>query len=387
MRILAFNWRDPHHPEAGGAEVHLHEILRRFVAWGHDVIQLSSGFRGGGAEDEIDGVRVKRRGSWYDANWVLRRAYQRELRGQEFDLVIEDINKVPFFTPDFVRQPVLAVVPHLFGTAVFREASWPLAAYVYAHELLIPRVYRRTDFLVISESTRRDLAARGLPETRIRVVPVGVDHATYSPDPSAGKSPVPLILHLGRIRRYKGIQTLIEMMPQVRSRLPEAELWIAGSGPYAHALAERARGVAGVRLLGHRPLGEVVELLRRAWVVASASVKEGWGLTMLEANACGTPTVATRVPGLVDSVIHEETGLLVPFGDRAALAGALIRVLEDDGLRRRLGEGGRRFALRFTWERAAEEAFAVVESVVGETGTTGTRGRGGTMKAQVEAAR
>lgn len=365
MRFLAFNWRDPHHPEAGGAEVHLQEILRRFVSWGHEVTQLSSGFAGGAREEEIDGVRVIRRGNWYNANWMLRRAYGREFRDLDFDLVLEDINKVPFFTPTFARQPVLAIVPHLFGTAVFSEASWPLAAYVYAHELLIPHIYRHTDFFVISESTRTDLVARGIPAEQIRVVPVGVDHSTYFPDPRVQKSPIPLILHLGRIRRYKGIQTLVDVMPRVRERVPEAELWVVGAGPYEASLAARARGVPGVRLLGRRPEAEVVNLLRQAWVVASASVKEGWGLTMLEGNACGTPAVATRVPGLVDSVIHEETGLLVPFGDRAALAAALVRVLEDASLRRRLAEGARRFALGFTWERAAAEAFAVVESVLG----------------------
>jgi glycosyltransferase involved in cell wall biosynthesis len=364
VRFLAFNWRDPHHPEAGGAEVHLHEILRRFVARGHEVTQLASGFAGGAAEEVVDGVRVLRRGNWYNANWALRRAYERELARVDFDLIIEDINKVPFFTPAFVMKPVLAVVPHLFGTAVFSEASWPLAAYVYAHELLIPRVYRRTAFLAISKSTRDDLVARGISAEQIRVVPVGVDHRTYFPDPEVPKSSIPLILHLGRIRRYKGIQTLIEAMPAVRARVPAAELWVIGSGPYAAALERVAQGMAGVRFLGHRPQAEVVDLLRRAWVVASASVKEGWGLTMIEANACGTPVVATRVPGLMDAVIDGETGLLVPYGDRGALARALATVLEDGELRLKLADGARRFARSFTWERAANEAWALVEWVI-----------------------
>jgi glycosyltransferase involved in cell wall biosynthesis len=200
LRLLAFNWRDPHHPEAGGAEVHLHEILKRFAARGHQVTQLASGFAGGAGEEWIDGVRVVRRGNWYDANWALRRAYRRELGGEDFDLIIEDLNKLPFLTPAFARAPVLAVVPHLFGSAVFAEAPWPLAAYVYAHELLIPRVYRDIDFLVISESTRADLIARGLAGERIRVVPVGIDQETYAADPGVERSDAPLILHLGRVR-------------------------------------------------------------------------------------------------------------------------------------------------------------------------------------------
>lgn len=376
MRFLAFNWRDPGHPEAGGAEVHLHEILRRFVARGHEVTQLASGFPGGAAAARIDGVEVIRRGRWFDANWALRRAYQRELAGRRFDLILEDINKVPFFTPAFARSPVLAIVPHLFGRAVFAETSFPLAAYVYLNELLIPRVYRDTDFLVISESTRADLVARGIPAPRVHVVPVGVDHATYAPDPAIGKSEIPAILHLGRIRQYKGIQSLVAALPAVRARVPGAELWIVGSGPYEGRLRARARGVAGVRFLGRRPQAEVVDLLRRAWVVASASIKEGWGLTMVEGNACGTPTVATRVPGLVESVRDGETGFLVPYGDQAALAAALSRILADSVLRERLGAGGQRFARGFTWERAADEALALATAVVARAGArSGSRAR------------
>jgi glycosyltransferase involved in cell wall biosynthesis len=363
VRVLAFNWRDPEHPEAGGAEIHLHEILRRFVRDGHAVTQLASGFPGGAAEATIDGVHVLRRGHWFDANWALRRAYARDLRQESFDLVIDDINKVPFFTPSFVREPVLALVPHLFGTAVFAEAPWPLAAYVYAHERWIPRVYRGVDFLAISDSTREDLLARGIPAARVTVVPVGVDHGTFHPDPRVAKHPTPLILHLGRIRKYKGIQSLIGAMAAVRARVPETELWVVGSGPYAEELKHATQGVAGVRFLGYRPLAEVVDLLRAAWVVASASIKEGWGLTMLEGNACGTAAVATRVPGLVDAVLDQETGLLVPYGDQGALADALARVLADPELRGRLERGGLAYARTFTWDRTAAEALALAEQV------------------------
>jgi len=374
VKFLAFNWRDPEHPEAGGAEVHLHEILRRFVALGHEVTQLASGFPGGAPAARIDGVEVIRRGRWFDANWALRRAYERELGGRRFDLVLEDINKVPFFTPAFVTAPVLAIVPHLFGRAVFAETAFPLAAYVYLNELLIPRVYRDTDFLVISESTRADLVARGITAARVRVVPVGVDHATYRPDPAVPRSETPAILHLGRIRQYKGIQSLVTALPAVRAQVPGAELWIAGSGPYERALRARARGVDGVKFLGRRSQAEVVDLLRRAWVVASASIKEGWGLTMVEGNACGTPTVATRVPGLVESVRDGETGFLVPYGDEAALVAALVTILADPPLRDRLGEAGRRFALGFTWDRAAAETLALAESVVARAAARGRRG-------------
>ena len=122
MNVLAFNWRDPRHPEAGGAELHLFEILRRCVRDGDRVVWLAERFPGAPAEDRIEGIEIHRAGSWYNAHLALGSLYRRRFRGERFDLVLEDINKVPFFTPLFAGVPVLAVVPHLFGSAVFREA-------------------------------------------------------------------------------------------------------------------------------------------------------------------------------------------------------------------------------------------------------------------------
>jgi len=374
LDLLAFNWRDPEHPEAGGAEVHLHELLRRFVTAGHQVTLLASGFRGGAATAALDGVEIRRHGHWFDANWALRRAYLQLVRRRSFDLVIEDINKIPFFTPRYARSPVLAVVPHLFGTTVFREASWPLAAYVYAHERLIPRVYRQTDFLVISESTRADLVARGLAEERIKVVPVGLDHQLYRPAATVAKSPEPLVVYLGRIRRYKGVQDLVQAMREVRQRVPAARLMVVGDGPYRGAIEQLARQVPGVEVTGFVSAERKLEILRQAWVAVYPSAKEGFGLTVIEANACGTPVVATRVPGLQDAVAEGRSGLLVPHGDRAALAAALVRVLTDGELREQLTAGGMEWARSFTWDNAARLALEVVRSTVARAAGTARGG-------------
>jgi glycosyltransferase involved in cell wall biosynthesis len=364
VRVLALNWRDPRHPEAGGAEVHLWEILKRWLPRGAAVTYLASSFPGAAPEEEMDGIRVLRRGSWWNGNWAAAACMTRELGGEPFDLVLEDLNKLPYYSPLYARAPVLVVVPHLFGTTVFAEASWPVAAAVWAHERLIPAVYGRCSFLAISESTRQDLVARGVARGRIAVSHCGLDHRRYRP--GGAKTERPSVIFLGRLRRYKGVDTLLEAFHEVLARMPEAQLTILGDGPYRAALAERARRLglgAAVEFTGFVAGEEKVRRLASAWVSALPSPKEGWGLTVVESNACGTPVVASRSPGLVDSVRDGESGLLVPHGDAGALAETLLRVLGDAGLRERLAAGGLAWAGRFTWERCSDEAWSVATAV------------------------
>jgi glycosyltransferase involved in cell wall biosynthesis len=371
LRILAFNWRDPRHPEAGGAELHLFEILRRCVRDGDRVVWLAERFAGGPVEDRIEGIEIHRAGSWYNAHLALGSLYRRRFRGERFDLILEDINKVPFFTPLFAGAPVLAVVPHLFGSAVFREAPPALGLLVWAHESVLPLVYRGTPFLAISESTRDDLARRGIDRRRIRVVRCGLTQADYGvTTPPAGRTE-PVIVFLGRLRKYKGAQHAIRAMAQVLRQVPGARLDVVGDGPYRRDLEALAASLglgAHVRFLGALPHGDKVRALNAAQVAACPSPKEGWGLTVIEANACGVPVVASRSPGLVESVKDGETGILVPHGDPAALAGALVRLLTDRSLRLRMAEAAVRWARTFDWETCYRESRAVMAEAAGAAG-------------------
>jgi len=368
VKLLAFNWRDPKHPEAGGAELHLLEILRRAVLDGDQVTWLAEAFPASKPEEELQGIRILRGGSWYNAHLALAQLYRRKLRGERFDLVLEDINKVPFFTPCYVRAPVLAVVPHLFGATVFQEASPVLGALVWAHESLIPLVYRGVPFLAISESTRNDLVRRGIPRDRVAVVRCGLDPSAYSVTVRPEARNRPIVVFVGRLRKYKGAQYLIRAFPGVLRRVPEARLLIVGDGPYRGHLEALARSLAigdRVEFLGALSQREKVEALNRALVAAAPSPKEGWGLTVIEANACGAPVVASRSPGLVESVRDGETGILVPHGDVEALGGAISRLLEDRALRLAMAEAGIRWAHGFTWDRCYRESRAVIEAAAG----------------------
>jgi glycosyltransferase involved in cell wall biosynthesis len=371
VRLLVINWLDRENPQSGGAETHLHEIYGRLAGRGHDVTLLCSGWDGCAPTAMLDGMKVVRTGGRWNFALHVVSAYRELRKHGAFDVVVEDINKLPLFTPLWVRERVDVVVPHLFGWTAYREAGWSVATTVVASERLIPLVYRRCDFTAISESTRSDLLARGVPVEHTRVIYCGIDSETFTPAP-AERSATPLIAYVGRLRRYKGVELILQAVARMANRTVEVE--IAGTGddrPRLEALAASLDLGGRARFLGFVSEAEKSALLRRAWIVSLTSPKEGWGITNLEAAACGTPVVASDSPGLRESVLDGRTGFLVPHGDIAALATAYDRIIADPALVTRLGTAGRAFAESFTWESAADHTEAHLMSRVREGGHAG----------------
>ena len=371
MRLLVINWLDRENPQAGGAEAHLHEIYGRLAQRGHDVSLLCSGWGGCAPQAMLDGITVHRVGGrWNFALHVIAR-YRALHRERPFDMVIEDINKLPLFSPLWVTEPVDVVVPHLFGWTAFREAGWAIASTVVAAERAIPLVYRHCHFTAISESTRSDLLARGVPVERTRVIYCGIDSDAFTPAPDE-RSPTPVIAYVGRLRRYKGVELIIRAVAAMKDR--QTQLEIAGTGddrPRLEALAMSLDLGRRVRFLGFVSEAEKSALLRRAWIVSLTSPKEGWGITNLEAAACGTPVVASDSPGLRESVLDGRTGFLVKHGDVSELAAAYDRIIADPALVTRLGTAGRAFAESFTWESAADHTEAHLQNRMREGGHAG----------------
>ncbi len=356
MRILVVNWLDRANPQAGGAEIHLHEVFGRLARRGHDVTVLSSGWAGSAEREALDGLDVRRSGGRYTFNIAAPRYYRRALRGMRFDVVVEDLNKVPLFTPLWTTAPVVLLVHHLFGGTAFQEASLPLATATWLLERTVPRVFRFAPTVAVSHSTREDLRRRGLRAQEIEVIPNGVDLDRYTPDPSGQRYPEPTLLYLGRLKRYKRIDLILRAVASLRSRGVPCRLLVAGSGDHREALealTDRLGLGDRVRFLGFVDHETKLELFRRSWVHVLTSPKEGWGIANVEAAACGTPTVASDSPGLRDSVRDGETGFLVPHGDVSGLADCLKRMIADEALRRRLGLQARGFAEGFAWDRSA----------------------------------
>jgi glycosyltransferase involved in cell wall biosynthesis len=298
-----------------------------------------------------------------------RAAVRDALREKSYDIVVEDINKVPLFLPTLTALPFVAIVPHLFGTTAFTEASLPLATVVWASELPIPFIYKRAAFHAISESTRDDLVRRGIPTDRVVVIHPGVDSRTYRPDPATPRAARPTFLYLGRLKRYKGVEYALRALAAARQVSPEVTLDICGQGD------DRARleGIVealdlgdAVRFRGFVSEDDKRTLLRRAWAVVFPSPKEGWGITNVEAAASGTPALASDSPGLRESVRQEITGYLVPHGDWRALADRMAALASDPALVERLGRAARQFAEGLSWDGAAQATLAHLQRTIGE---------------------
>jgi glycosyltransferase involved in cell wall biosynthesis len=317
---------------------------------------VCSGWDGAPGRAQIGGIELHRVGARNSFALLGRGAVRRALAEERPDIVVEDINKLPLFLAGLTDLPFCAIVPHLFGATAFQEASWPMASVVWLAERPLPRAYRRAGWHAISESTRDDLAARGVERGRIRVIHPGVDSGRFSPSATAGRSTGPRFLYVGRLKRYKGIGLAIQALAVARRSRPDLRLDVAGTGDHRaelERLAARLGQESAVTFHGFVSEAQKVSLLRAAWANLFPSPKEGWGITVVEAAACGTPSIASDSPGLRDSVRHLETGYLVPHGDTEAMAGRMLELAADPALVARLGAGARRFAEGLSWDRTA----------------------------------
>ncbi|MEP6692274.1 MAG: glycosyltransferase family 4 protein [Gemmatimonadaceae bacterium] len=365
MKLLVVNWQDRENPQAGGAEIHLHEIFGRIAAMGHEVALMCGGWPGAPPRATLDGIDVHRVGTRNSFQLLAWLHYASRFARAGDDVLVEDINKIPLLTPLWRPRRCVALVPHLFGSTAFQEVSAPMAAMVWSAERPIPLVYRNVPFEAISESTADDLAARGVRRDRVRVIYPGVESNRYTPL-AAARAPQPLFAYIGRLKRYKGVDVVLRAFAALATT-PEATLEIAGIGDHRPALEALAASLdlgRRVRFLGFITEEEKLALLRRAWALAFASPKEGWGMTNLEAAAAGTPVIASNSPGLRESVRDGETGYLVPHGDVAAMTAAMAKIAGSPALVAALGLAGRRFAGRFTWEAAAAQTAAHMQEVI-----------------------
>lgn len=364
-RILLLNERDSGHPRAGGAELHVERIFSRLAARGHEVVQYSTGFSGAAPREQIDGISIERRGPlpFFYASVPAR--VRRAARLEAFDLVIECLNKVPFYAPLYSPIPVLALCHHLFGHTAFDQVSWPIAAAVVLSESGLARAYRDCAFLAISESTRDDLLQRGIPAEHIRVSHPGIDPPTFDVDPLSARPC--RATYVGRLERYKRVDLLLRAGALLVDRFPDLELLVIGKGPERDSL-ERLTDQLGLRgrtrFTGFIEDAERDALLAGTRVCLFPSEKEGWGLTVIESNALGTPVVARNAPGLRDSIRHNVTGILIDAKgaeEAAGYADAMATLLEEDDRALSIRQASLEWSSHFDWDHATNQMEAAIE--------------------------
>ena len=308
-----------------------------------------------------------RRGARDTFNFLVPGAYRALNRKRPFDVVVEDLNKIPFYGRLYVGPPRLNVVHHLFRETIYSETSCVFATYLYLAERLIPALYRDDPFVAVSESTRQDLVRMGIPGDQITVIHNAVDHATYR-QRGLGKFDRPTVSFLGRLKRYKNVECFIKAAKLVAERNPDVRFLIIGEGDHRPALMRLAAKLElddVLEFTGYVDQERKAELLERSHVVVNPSPKEGWGLTNIEANACGTPVIAANSPGLRDSVLDGRSGLLFEYDNVEDLAEKIVQVLTDSSLRAHLSEGALAWAARFDWDQSAAQMLEVLEEVAG----------------------
>ena len=359
LKILVFNWRCWLNPEMGGAEVFTREILRRWAEAGHKVTLFTSSLDGRGNE-VVDGVDIIRDGGMYSVYWKAKEYYNKFFSKQDYDIVIDEINTRPFLTPKFVKkgEKIVALIHQLAREYWFYETPFLIGVlgYHFFEERWL-RNYRKIPTVTVSESTRKDLA--GLGFEMVFVVGEGLN---FEPLKKLGeKASSPVIVFAGRLKKAKRPDNAIEAFRIVRERIPKAELWIIGNGYLKDKLMRVAPD--GVSFLSSASNEERRKLIKKAWVLVNPSVREGFGLNVIEANALGVPGIAYDVPGLRDSIIDGKTGLLVKSGDTEALAEAVTQVLTDDVLRARLSEEALTYSKSFSWDIVADEFMRIIETI------------------------
>ncbi|NNM35339.1 MAG: glycosyltransferase family 4 protein [Gemmatimonadetes bacterium] len=366
LRLLVVNWLDGKNPRAGGAEVHLHEVFGRLARRGHGVTILASGWPGLADSEEWDGLRIVRSGRRYTFGLTAPGTYRRHLANEPFDVVVEDLNKVPMFTPAWTGPRRHAfIVHHLFGATAFAAGNPVLAGATWLLERTVPRLLHGHPCVAVSPSTRDDLIARGVDPEYVDVIPNGV---TLSPAQRGDRFPTPTGLYLGRLAPYKGLDLALRAVARAREQGVRLELVVAGKGEDRSRLEEVARRLdlaSQVRFAGHVSEDEKRRLMEGAWFHVYPSPKEGWGLSNLEAAERSTPAIVSDSPGLRDTVQVEpgrETGVIVPHGDVDALARAMVD-LTDPGTRERMGRNARAFAESLSWDRVADQYEAWLVTV------------------------
>ncbi|SHL26471.1 Glycosyltransferase involved in cell wall bisynthesis [Fibrobacter sp. UWT2] len=371
MNILVVNYRDRLHPAAGGAEKHLHRIFSLIAEAGHQVVLLTTAFAGCKEREVVDGIQVVRKGGDLLFQLTVAMNIRKLDREFNFDLVVEDLNKLPLFTPFLIKKPVVVQMHHLWRGSIFHEASFPVAFVVWAFERMIPWFYRKQPFVVVSPSTKRELEEIGIAEDRISVIYNGSDDdvAASVPDvaPVEEESSVPYFLWLSRVHRYKGIWTALQAFEEFAENHPDVKLVVAGDGPLLKKIPAwlKERGLEEhVELLGFVSSEKKKKLLAHAVALLQTSFKEGWGLTVVEAAKHGTTTIASDVPGLRDSVRNGETGLLFPVGDAHTCAMEMDRLYSDDDLRTRLSQAAKSYAGEFRWDCAAEQTLDLIQEAI-----------------------
>jgi len=365
MKILIFIWRDIKHPQAGGSEIYFHEISKKWVKKGNEVTWISGGWDGCKKEEIIDGVNIKRYGRQLSLYLYAPFAYLK-LKNKP-DVIIDVENGIPFFTPLYSRVKKIRHKHHITKD-VWKEESKEASTKDrllgiigrFIESRITPFIYKNIKVITLSKSSRDEITKLEKVKV-IGIVNPGIDFCKFKRTP---RSKYPLVLFLNRIKKYKGVDTLLDAAKELK--IKGLKILVAGSGDYLEKAKERVirENVRTVKFLGRVSENKKKKLMQEAWIFVNPSFKEGWGIVNIEANYFGTPVIGSRVTGIMDSILDGKTGLLFEYGNHKELSKKLLYLLENKKELKRMSKESIKWAREFSYDKKADEYLKILRDFV-----------------------
>jgi len=362
MNILILNWRDLKHPLAGGAEISLYEQAKIWQKKGARITWFSASFPGALEQEEIEGITYIRKGSHYTAHlWAF--IYRLIGKLPKVDTVVDSFHFVPFFSPLYMRVPVIALINEVAKETWFKNISFPFSFVGYAIEPLFFFIYRWSQFITGSNSCKDDLLQMGIKNDNITVVPHGIRIIKNDKK----KEMTPTVIFLSRISKDKGIEDALKAIALVKKKIPSIKFWIVGKAENDSYLATVKNMINKLHIGGNSKIfgfiseQEKFTLLKKAWILVHPSIREGWGLNVIEANAMGTPAVGYNVQGLKDSIQNGKTGILTET-NYESLANEIESLILDKKVHSDMSKAAIKWAEGFSWEKAGEASYSILKA-------------------------
>jgi glycosyltransferase involved in cell wall biosynthesis len=362
LRLLWLNWRDIKNPEAGGAEVFTHEIMKRLAKLGYSMTLFTTKFPGGLKNEWIDEVNIIREGGKYTVYSKARSYYNSHK--EHYDIVVDEINTRPFLTTKYVKKkPIVAIFHQLAGEFWFYETHFPLnyIGYYYLEKKWLS-YYKDIPTVTVSKSSKDDLEAIGF--RKVLMVTEGVNVTPLQE--LCEKEPSPTVAFVGRLRKAKMPDHAIRAFSIIKKEIPDAKMWVIGGG-YMRKELETKFDIRDITFFGSVTDELKYKLLGKAHLVLVPSAREGWGLVVVESNAMGTPVIAYNVPGLRDSVRDRETGLLADENSPDSLAHSAIYLLKNTDFLTRLSTNALTYSRQFNWDYTANEFDQIIKDIVSKS--------------------
>ena len=360
MNILWLAHRDPLNPKAGGAERTIYELCTNLFKRGHTITLISGGWKGCKPMENLQGIEIHRFGKNIGPHLVLPIF----LLKSHYDLVVDDLgHAVPWISSTILNKYNIVFFRHLHATSLPGQVNPIMAKFITAIEKCYFVLYYDKVFVTESTTSKNDLLTLGIKEDKIIMIPPGVDQNLFHP---AAKSKYPSMVYFGGMRKYKRPLESLYLLKSLIEKLEGLKLFIIGTGPEERSMRELVNKLNMqdfVEFTGRISSEELSYIVASSWLNVHTSVTEGWGLSILEASAAGTPTVAYDVPGVTDAVEDGLNGIKVKDGDRKTLADSALSILNDP---ERWWSSSIEVANKYSWDKTAESWEKLIDKVCNE---------------------